>query len=752
MRILAASVTQKTLLPAIGAQARRSRAWWVIVITLATLAVYANSLSTPFIFDDLGGIVENPTLRRLWPPGAVLSPPLNATGATGRPVVNLSLALNYAVGGLDVRGYHALNLALHLGSALALFGLLRRTLLQLRWLPPDNARPLAGVAALLWAIHPLQTESVTFVIQRSELLGGFFYLLTCYAFVRAAEAAASWWWSAVCVLCAAFGMASKEFVATAPLLVLLYDRTFLSGSFAEAWRRRRALYLGLVATWGLLAVLMARSAARGGSVGFGLGVSSWEYLLTQCRAIVLYLRLAVWPHPLVLDYGDDLVRHLPAVLPQAVLLVALFAATVFAVIRRWPGGVAGAAFFALLAPSSSVVPLVTQTIAEHRMYLPLAPLLVLMVLGVHWLAPRWSPLFFVSLSLALGVVTVRRNADYRSVESIWTDTVAKQPANPRAHVNLGKLRLAQDQPDAAIAHYREALRLRPDDPRAHANLADVLSRFGHFKEAQAHLAEAVRGQPASAPIRVTLATALDRSGRLEEALAAYRQALALDPRLPETHSNLGDALVRHGEPAAAIPHLETALRLRPDYAEAHYHLATALARTGRLSEARQQFASGLALAPDDLIALSSWADALAAAGATEEAAAVYRAVLQRRPNSTDTHYNYAGLLASTAHLEEAMSHYREAIRLRPDFAPAHNNLGNTLLLQQHNAEAAQHYREAIRLQPDNATAENNLGLALARLGGIEEAATHFAQAVRLRPDYADARANLARAEAQLRAP
>ena len=296
------------------------------VIVLTVWAAYANSFSAPFVFDDLKSVVQNPTIRHLWPPSEVLSPPNDATGAGGRPVLNLSLALNYAVGGLDVRGYHVMNTLIHALAALTLFGIvwrtLRRPVLVDRF--GSAAGPLALGVALLWALHPLQTESVTCIVQRSESLMGLFYLLTLYGFIRAVETPAPRRWEIFTGVVCLLGMATKEVMVSAPLLVLLYDRTFVAGTFRAAWRQRGSLYLGLAGTWLLLFWLVAHSSQRGGVAGFGLGLSGWHYALTQCRAIILYLSLAFWPSPLVIDYGTGFVRQLNEVWPQALLLLALW--------------------------------------------------------------------------------------------------------------------------------------------------------------------------------------------------------------------------------------------------------------------------------------------------------------------------------------------------------------------------------------------------------------------------------------------
>ena len=168
----------------------------VALLLLAGVVAYSNSFSAPFLFDDDPAIADNPTIRSLWPPWGVLSPPNTGAGVNGRPVINLSFAINYSLGGLGVRGYHVANLAIHLCAALALFGIIRRTLLRPVLQPRfgDHALPIAFVAALVWMLHPLQTESVIFVEQRTESLMGLFYLLTLYAAVRGMEAPPSRGW------------------------------------------------------------------------------------------------------------------------------------------------------------------------------------------------------------------------------------------------------------------------------------------------------------------------------------------------------------------------------------------------------------------------------------------------------------------------------------------------------------------------------------------------------------------------------
>ena len=290
-----------------------------LVLVVVGLAVYHNSFAGPFIFDDICSIPNNPHIRRLWPPWQAFSPPAHCT-IEGRPLANFSLAVNYALGGLDVRGYHAFNLAVHVLAALVLCGVVHRTLTgpRLQYADSSTTRWLALAAALVWMVHPLQTESVTYVVQRTESLMGLFYLLTLYCVIRGHGSVHRRGWYAAAVVASAMGMACKEVMITAPLVVLLYDRTFFSTSFREALRDRYRLYGGLASTWLVLAA--AQKATSHPTAGFGLGhLTPWGYAMTQPGVILHYLRLALWPSPLVIDYyGWPIVRGItPAALVVA---------------------------------------------------------------------------------------------------------------------------------------------------------------------------------------------------------------------------------------------------------------------------------------------------------------------------------------------------------------------------------------------------------------------------------------------------
>jgi len=706
----------RNLPPIPGSDAERWRVIAAAVLIVAGgLAAYFNSLSGPFLFDDLAAVVENPTIRRLWPPGDVLSPPLTGGGVVGRPLLNLTFAINHAGGGLDPRGYHAVNLLLHLLAGLALFGVARRTLAR-----ADGRRgadPLVPAAAgtLLWTVHPLLTESVDAVVNRSELLVALCYLLTLYGFLRSLESPAAWRWRAASAAACLLGMASKEVMVSAPLAVLVYDRTFEAGSFGEASRRRRGYYLGLAATWILLAWLVWGGRGRNATVGFGLGISAWSYALTQCRAVVDYLGLALWPHPLVFDYGTEVAGSVGEVLPQAALLGALAAAAVYGLVRRSLAGFAGVCFLAVLAPSSSVLPLTTQTAAEHRMYLPLAALALAGAGALRACLGRRSVPVFAALAGGLALLTIARNGDYRSEVRMWTDTVAKRPGNARARYNLGLALSREQRLSEAEACYREACRLKADYAEARNNLGNAISH---------------QGRPA-------------------EAIPEYEKALQLRPGYPAAHYNLATALAELGRPAEALPHFEAAAgdATLPDPAGIRCDFGEALVRAGRPAEAAAQFEEALRAGPPTARAHVNLGATLARLGRPEEAARHYEAALRIDPASADAHYNLGSLSLSSGRDAEAVAHFEQAVRIRPDFGWAEGNLAYALARLGRAEQAAGHYEAALRLVPSSAEIHKRLAAVLEELGRPEEAAAHYAEALRLKPGDAGAEAGLARARA-----
>jgi len=768
------------------------------LIVLAAIAAYHNSLAGPFVLDDDAAIAGNPTIRHLWPIWTVLSPPREGETVSGRPLLNLTLAINYAHSGLNVRGYHATNLAIHIAAALLLFGILRRTFLMpaLRDRFGSAVLLLALASTLLWTVHPLQAESVTYVVQRAESLMGLFYLLTLYCVIRGAAAGTvpgeergarnegrgrgsegviqanitsgekgdcpprpiPWLWYAAAVLACLLGMATKEVMVTAPLVVLLYDRTFLAGSFGNTLRQRWGLYAGFAATWVLSAYLVLSTGLifRQSEL---LAPDRFSYARSQPGVILHYLQLSFWPRPLCLVADLPAASRLGEILPAAMAVGLLLAATVWGLMGRKACGFLGAWFFLILAPTSSIFPL-RDLAYEHRMYLPLAAVAVLVVAGGYHLwdrlpppagsgtratITRWAAPAVVSGAalVALGCATLARNAQYQSQLTIWQDSVEKRPASSTAHNNLGIALASEGRTAEAIEHYQEALRLNPANAQAHNNLGLALGRLGRFDEAVAHYRDLLRLKPDNVQAHNSLAAFLAAMGKTDEAIEHYHAALRLKPDEAAIHNNLGNALASLGRTGEALDNFREALRLKPELADAHCNLGLLLAESGKTDEALDHYHEALRLKPDYALAHNNLAASLFALGKTDEAIEHYREALRLKPDDAATCNNLGNALADVGRTGEALTHYREALRLKPELVDAHCNLGILLAALGRTEEAIERYREALRLNPDFANAHYHLGLALFKAGKIEEAVEHYRRVLKLMPNDVDVLNDLA---------
>jgi protein O-mannosyl-transferase len=663
------------------------RATWIAsaALVLLTVAVYWNSLRAPFVFDDVPSIVGNPTIEHLWPLGGPLQPPTHGETVTDRPLLNLSFALDYALGRRNPAVYRGGNIAVHACAGLLVFGLVRRTMKRRldrgrRSLGREGAKTaflIALTSAALWLVHPLETESVTYVVQRAESLMTLLLLLVMYAFVRGTESQGRRGWLAVSWLACLLGMATKEVMVVAPVLVACYDRLFLLPTWREVFGRRWRFYAVLGLTWLLLGWLVLHDGiTRGGTTA---NASALAYWATQPGALVTYLARSFWPHPLVFDYGARWAKGAGEVVGPLAIVVAMMAGLAVAWRRAAAVAFVGLCFFLILAPTS-IVPGARQTIAEHRMYAALAPLIALVVVTTYRALGRRAALAGVVAVLALAAIAVRRNEDYRSVYSIWNDTALKRPDNRWAHVNVGNTLAEAGRPSDALAHYDIALGLDPTDSITHYDAANALVQLGRLPDAIAHFREALRLDPAYAAARTNLADALFRTGNYEESAALYREILRRDADTAEMHYNLGNALAHQQHFNEAERELTEALRRRSSYPEASYNLGCVYLQTSRPSEAVVQFEASLRLKPAD----------------------------------SETHNNLGAALAQLGRIDEAVTHVREAVRLDPANVAAHGALGQLYAYTGHRDDAVAEFRAVLRADPSNRAAQD----ALQQLGVV----------------------------------
>ena len=590
----------------------------------------------------------------------------------------------------------------------------------------DDGVLVAFGAAAIWLLHPIQTEAVDYLTQRTELLVSACYLLAVYASIRAWDAASRrrrrGWMSAACAA-ALLGAASKEVIVTLPLVLVLYDRAFRVESWRALWRIREriAFYAALVVT---IAVTLAAVGvgSRAGTAGFSSGMPWYAYAYTQAWAIARYLRLMLWPVGLIYDYGQQPIHGISGV-PGLIVVTALVGATVFAWTRdRWRRfGFLGAAFVLLLAPSSSIIPIRTEVAAERRMYLASALVIVAIVVAVRHLAlrtragttKRTSRIGAVgalaAVVLTLAFVTYRRSALYANPEALWRDAVQQLPANARAHDNLAYSMLQADSTRTADAEreFRRAIAVDSTYLPAWTNLADVELRTERRAEAQALLEQVLAREPryidaqarlgemlaksgdleraksllepvvAAAPTDeslVTLGNVYIGLGRMDDALRVMQQGVALNPGRADALAWVGGALVERQQPDVALPYLERATALGERSRLVLAVLSLAYAELGRTDAAVRVAATASEAPAENDRADVTLGRAMLVAQRPDEAAAFFQRAASAAPNDPEPPTRLAIIKAATGQLQDAQRLLERVLAKWPSYAPAANAL------------------------------------------------------------------------------
>jgi len=664
-----------------GSAPNRTRSTWVWLALLgagglALCACYAPGLSAPFLMDDAVCISRNTSIRSLTQLGDVLFyPHQEGRPIDGRPLLNLSFAINRAVAGTAPPAFRSVNILLHWLATCLLLDVVRRVLV-LPSIPEIIHRRrtmIAFVAVLAWAAHPVQTAAVTYISQRSELLVGIFLLvgldLTIAGLADCRPGLLPWVGAA-----AAIGGTAKETIVSLPLAGLLVDRAMIAGSWRGAGRHWR-WHLTSAVGWLVVLMMLTMWGGRGSSAGV-TSASPWLYLLRQAKVVWIYLYRLFWPMELVFDYGDRLGDGLAADWPW-LLATALLVVAVCAGFWRWPRMFLGPAlFFVLLAPSSSIIPIKTQTAGEHRLYLASAALIVPTVVGVAWLldqrrVPRWAQATLAAIVLITLIGrTAARNAEYLSAETIWRQSLAFDPGNERAAVNLAGAALDRNDLDEArelLAGVSPNGRYGPAVLSTMIRLAIKTERFGDaLAGCDVYLSE----RPNDAEIYAVRAAVRRQLGDLTTAAADAERAVALDSEIAAAWTTRGDLLMDSGKPAEAISCFERSISINSDRWSAWSSLGAALQEVGRTAEALAAYSRAIALKPTEAEPYYNRGNLYTAENQLELAVLDYGRALACDPSYRNAVHNRCLALARLGRLEEARADLAVFCRLggRPSAA------------------------------------------------------------------------------------
>jgi len=527
----------------------------VAVVIVSSILAYSNTFSVPFLFDDKINIVENRSIHQLWPPWYSFNIPID-TGIVGRPVINFSFAVNYAISGGKVWSYHLLNLIIHILSALTLMALIRRTISTM-----DNERQyfdstllFSFVCALLWALHPVQTQAVTYVSQRCESLMALLFLLTFYCAMRGWKSPASRVWHLLAIAFFLLSASSKEVAVVVPFLVLLYEWTFRKKNPVEALKAYPAMYSGFA----LVVIFLMLMVVSGGTLTSRTANNSFtplDYWITQCQVILHYVRLSIWPSSLTIDYGWPVAAFKEAWL-HVIIVVFFVCMSLWSLWRQKVVGFLGMWFFIIIAPTS-LFPL-PDLAFEHRLYLSLAAIIIAFVGIVYNVYFRLIKRFgkyeyckivmsvgltiaIICINMLLGFMTYKRNNDYRSEMAIWLDTVNKRPDNFRGYHGVGLAFASEKEFSQGLEYMLRALKLNPQNPYVNTDTGFILFLMKRPKEAIPYFEQSIKLKPNNSKAQNNLGAALAQTGNLQQAIVHFSRALEMKPDYTSARNNLEKA-------------------------------------------------------------------------------------------------------------------------------------------------------------------------------------------------------------------
>ena len=709
----------------------------LLIIAVAGFLVYSNTFQVPFLFDDLTSIMENPVIKEM------KNFLLNASGYHYNPrrfLGYLTFALNYRIGGLDVTGYHVFNLAVHIISALLLYALIRLTF-RTPVMRESSLSPYSGLialcAALFFVVHPLQTQAVTYIVQRLTSLTALLYLLSLclYAKWRVArdeypsQGKKALPLYVLCLITIVLAMKTKEIAFTLPFMVVLYEFCF--------FRQRKFVWLVPVLLTLAIIPMSLLNLEKPVSVVLSdvtevtkvqAQVSRWVYLMTQFTVITTYIRLLFFPVNQNLDYDyplRDAFFTAPVIL-SFLFLSAIVGLALYFFFRsgRKNGESRGELrlvsfgifwFFIALSVESSIIPIV-DPIFEHRTYLPSAGFFIACITGLAMIvrelnskaAVKVISAVVITAIVVLGGTTYARNRVWQNETTLWEDVVKKSPFKTRPHYNLGVAYTKEERTPESIKEFLTAIQMQPDDFKAHNNLG----------------------------------LAYSRQGRMDDAIEAYVKAIRINPDYFESYYNLGIAYTAQGNVNQAIQEYLKAIRINPDSVDSHYNLGVAYAKLGQTDKAIEAYLSAIKIDPDYFMAYNNLANEYSALGRTNDAIKAYLMAIEINPEVATIHYNLALMYTAQKRTEESINELLETIRINPEYYEAHYNLGIAYASMGRMESAIEAYRTAVGINPRSYRAYNNLGILYGRQRRTNEAIEAFLKAIEINSEYVEGLYNL----------
>ena len=723
----------------------------ILLIVILGLLGYSNTFHASFHFDDKHNITNNPIIKELQffhetSTAKEFATNLQYTALKQRYIGYLTFALNYKIHGLNVTGYHIVNITVHILSALLVYWLIMLTFktpyFSARYTlkePVTNSYAvfISLFSALFFVSHPIQTQSVTYIIQRLASLATLFYLLSLVMYIKARLCSQTTdntlegsgmgppykplLYFLISIVAAILAMKTKEIAFTLPVVIILYEFMFFRGKV-----KKRLLYLipPLLTMLIIPVSLIGADKPIGdiiGDVSEATRVQSFmsrgDYLFTEFRVIMTYIKLIVLPIHQNLDYNYPVYRsffHSEVFLSFMVLLaIAGFGMYVLYRSRRSVSSERLIAFgifwfFITLSVESSIIP-IKDVIFEHRVYLPSIGLIVAISTSVFMvvenLKDRRKSIDRVVIGVLAVIVVVltgttyARNIIWKDEVSLWEDVVSKSPKNERGYNNLGYTYQSLGFLDKALEHYQTAIKLNPDYYMAYVNLGNTYQSSGFLDKAIKNYQTALKLNPEIPEAYNNLGVVYKSQGLIDKAIEQYQIAIKLNPNMPGPYNNLGIAYVSKRLIDKAIDYYQIAIKLKPDFSEAHYNLGNAYGSKGFIDKALEHIQTATKFNPAYFKAHAILGNIYKSQGLFEKAIEEYQIAIKLKPNIPTLYYNLGFSYQSQGLLDMAIDNYKTAIRLKPDWEMPHFNLGKIYLKKGDNEKARREFEKVLQANP-----------------------------------------------------
>jgi len=742
---------------------------WNYVIVVGILAgvatlLYLNSFRVPWQFDDRPNITNNPSVHFHTFSIDHLSRLLAFSFSESiRLFSYFTFALNFYFGGLNVFGYHLINLLIHITTGAFVFWFV---LLTLR-LPSQGERyRLIGfrvgfLTSLLFIVHPVQTQSVTYIVQRMSSMGAMFYLLSMILFIkgRLSTGRRRILYYGGMGLSGLLSILSKENGLMLPIFIVLYEVCFFKGGEGRFFQRSMIRIFLILAGLGLIGFILLGGRyidiIREGYQYRDFTMS--ERGLTQLRVVLYYLTLLIFPHPFRLNLDHDFSVSKSLFTPPStffsLVIILLFIGIGVWRIKRWPV----LSFFIFwyfgnLVIESSIIPL--EMVFEHRLYLPsIGPFFLFSLCLVggweNWVRveQRKKEAIFAGLviliALPLSWVTIDRNSVWRSEFEIWMDCIKKSPNKGRPHYNLGYFYYTRGQIDKAIGEFELSLKLDPKIAPAHFNLGVIDYNKGELDEAVRRFKKAISINPKYAQAYVSLGEVYYRNERNDEATAEFERALKIEPSNTTANNRLGQIYLKRGNLDRALLAFKKAVMIDPAVVEAKVNLAEAYVRKGKLDQGLLEIHKAIALDPDYGDAHTILGIIQLQKGMADEAVSSFLRALKTNPYDVTALSNLGVAYRYKGKIDEALSQFQKVLSIKPNDEEAHINLGEAYFAKGLVSEAIREGEKALKINPRAIAARMILGEAYLRQGRLDQSIAELERVLEIDPKEAKAHHDLA---------